>query len=75
VTEQLYDSLADWWLASRRRQGISTPLSTLRWIPLHPVSQYHQRQPDGRRMEMLLEDKNTINGTPSTLPAGCSPAK
>jgi hypothetical protein len=33
------------------------------------------KAPDGRRMEMLLEDKNAITGASSTLPAGRSPAR
>jgi hypothetical protein len=53
-------------LVRKAQEGISTPLSTFRWISLHPVSQYHRRQPDGRRLEMLLEDKNAITGTSST---------
>src|SRR5918992_5235007 len=47
-------------LVRKAQDGISTPLSTFRWIPLAPVSHYHRRQPDGRRMEMLLEYKNAI---------------
>jgi hypothetical protein len=33
------------------------------------------KAPDGRRMEMLLEDKNAITGVSSTLPVGRSPAR
>jgi hypothetical protein len=40
-----------------------------------PVSHYYRRQPDGRRMEMLPEDKNVITGgASSTSPVRRCPA-
>ena len=54
---------------------ISIPESTVWWMLLCPVSHYHRRLPDGRRMEMLLEDKNVMTGgTSSTSPVGRCPA-